>query len=61
MEVGANWVHFSNMRPTNVNPVEKLVLSSGLNYVEDNYEDIIFRYRGGIIKPWNKIEYVYLR
>ena len=54
MEVGANWVHFSNMRPTNVNPVEKLVLSSGLNYVEDNYEDIIFRYRGGIIKPWNK-------
>ena len=46
VEVGANWVHFSNMNPSNVNPVDKLVLNSGLNYIVDDYSDVIFRYRG---------------
>ena len=46
VEVGANWVHFSNIKKTEVNPIELLVKDAGLNYVEDDYSDVIFRYKG---------------
>lgn len=46
VEVGANWVHFSNMKETEVNPIELMVKDAGLNYVEDDYSDVIFRYKG---------------
>lgn len=46
VEVGANWVHFSNMREHELNPIELLVKDAKLNYIEDDYQDLIFRYRG---------------
>ena len=46
VETGANWVHFSNMKHNEVNPIELMVKHAGLNYIEDDYEDYIFRYRG---------------
>jgi len=46
VEVGANWVHFSNMREHELNPIELLVKDAKLNYIEDDYQDLIFGYRG---------------
>ena len=46
VEVGANWVHFSNMKKTEVNPIELMVKDAGLNFIEDDYQDFMFRYRG---------------
>ena len=45
-QVGANWVHFSNMKEDAVNPIELMVKDAGLNYVVDDYNDVIFRYKG---------------
>ena len=49
VEVGANWVHFSNMKEHELNPIELLVKDAKLNFIEDDYQDLIFRYRGKII------------
>ena len=49
VEVGANWVHFSNMKEHELNPIELLVKDAKLNFIEDDYQDLIFRYRGIII------------
>ena len=46
VELGANWIHYSDIREDEVNPVEELVRATRLNTVEDNYDDLIFRYRG---------------
>ena len=46
VELGANWIHYSDIGEDEVNPVEELVRATRLNTVEDNYDDLIFRYRG---------------
>ena len=46
VELGANWIHYSDIGENEVNPVEELVRATRLNTVEDNYDDLIFRYRG---------------
>ena len=46
VELGANWIHYSDISEDEVNPVEELVRATRLNTVEDNYDDLIFRYRG---------------
>jgi len=46
VEVGANWIHFSAMNHSVVNPIEPLVRQAGLNFVSDDYSDLIFRYNG---------------
>jgi len=46
VEVGANWVHFSNMGVETRNPVEDAVRKAGLNVISDDYEDAIYRYKG---------------
>ena len=43
VEVGANWIHFSAMNHSVVNPIEPLVRQAGLNFVSDDYSDLIFR------------------
>jgi len=46
VEVGANWVHFANMEEDSINLVDDIVVKEGLNTVEDEYEDLIFRFNG---------------
>ena len=46
VEVGANWVHFSNMKKTETNPIELMVAEAKLNFVSDDYSDVIYRYKG---------------
>jgi len=46
VEVGANWVHFANMNHSTKNPIEDMVREAGLNFVDDDYSDFIFRYKG---------------
>ena len=48
VEVGANWVHFSNLKKSEINPLELMVKEAKLNSVNDDYSDVIFRYRGGV-------------
>ena len=45
-EVGANWVHFSNMKKSEINPIELMVKEAHLKTVSDDYSDVIFRYKG---------------
>ncbi|XP_023344218.1 polyamine oxidase isoform X2 [Eurytemora carolleeae] len=46
VEVGANWVHFSQMGENDTNSVEEMCKSGGLNMIQDPYDDYIFRYEG---------------
>ena len=46
VEVGANWVHFSNMKKSEINPIELMVAEAKLKVVSDDYSDVIFRYKG---------------
>ena len=48
VEVGANWVHFSNMKKSEINPIELMIKEAHLNFVSDDYSDVIFRYKGGV-------------
>ena len=45
-KVGANWVHFSNMKKSEINPIELMVKEAHLKTVSDDYSDVIFRYKG---------------
>eukprot|EP00092_Neocalanus_flemingeri_P015289 GFUD01016527.1.p1 GENE.GFUD01016527.1~~GFUD01016527.1.p1 ORF type:complete len:554 (+),score=141.96 GFUD01016527.1:120-1781(+) len=46
VEVGANWVHFSNMDESSFNSIEHYVKEAALNYSSDDFEDYVFRYKG---------------
>ena len=43
LQVGANWVHFSQMGENDTNSVEEMCKSGGLNMIQDPYDDYIFR------------------
>ena len=44
VEVGANWVHYGDLKE--VHPLEWFVNRTRLNFVSDNYGDVIWRYQG---------------
>ena len=46
VELGANWVHYSELEEGDVHPLEWFVNRTNLNFVPDDYEDVIFRYLG---------------
>merc|ERR1712142_1131678 len=46
VEVGANWVHHANMKGVKDIPLDNMVKEAGLNFVEDEYGDYMFRYKG---------------
>ena len=46
VELGANWVHYGEMEEDDLHPLERLVNRTNLRFVSDDYEDVIFRYRG---------------
>ena len=50
VELGANWVHYGEMEEDDVHPLERLVNRTNLRFVSDDYEDVIFRYRGQTIE-----------
>ena len=55
VEVGANWVHFSNMKKTEMNPIELMVAEAKLNFVPDDYSDVIYRYKGSLVlSHWSR-------
>jgi len=45
VELGANWVQYA-MLGNKPNPLDALVEEAGLEFVEDDFEDYIFRYEG---------------
>merc|ERR1712142_282208 len=56
VEVGANWVHHANMKGVKDIPLDNMVKEAGLNFVEDEYGDYIFRYKGKNVTDEANIE-----
>ena len=46
VEVGANWVLHHNMKGVKDIPLDNMVKAAELNFIEDSYGDVIFRYKG---------------